>query len=231
MTCECGAEIIRRPGAGGPLPKRCYDCRPPRRPYGTRAAACTSCGKAVWRNPKLSREDITCNTCAVRRQGDLPAHRVIIWLRICPECSSNYLPIRENQVVCGQKCRKLREGQWNARKAREDPDFRAMRLTMNANRRAKTRYGLPPILQPRNVLKALIERDLGVCQLCQQPVKDATGPMGPSIDHIIPLSLGGEHAIHNCQLAHLACNTAKGNRIAAGQEPASRWPSEPLCAK
>jgi 5-methylcytosine-specific restriction endonuclease McrA len=34
-----------------------------------------------------------------------------------------------------------------------------------------------------------------------------------TVDHIIPLSKGGAHAVANLQLAHLACNIRKGNRI------------------
>jgi 5-methylcytosine-specific restriction endonuclease McrA len=36
--------------------------------------------------------------------------------------------------------------------------------------------------------------------------------MGPSLDHIEPLSLGGKHVPENVQITHLACNMAKGNR-------------------
>ena len=31
----------------------------------------------------------------------------------------------------------------------------------------------------------------------------------PSIDHIVPLSKGGEHSYANCALAHTGCNSAK----------------------
>ena len=50
-------------------------------------------------------------------------------------------------------------------------------------------------------------RDLGVCGLCDKPV------MGPiDIDHILPLSRGGEHSYANTQLAHHSCNRSKGAR-------------------
>lgn len=34
----------------------------------------------------------------------------------------------------------------------------------------------------------------------------------PTIDHILPISLGGNHDRENLQLAHSRCNTSKGNR-------------------
>jgi len=54
----------------------------------------------------------------------------------------------------------------------------------------------------------LLRRDRRRCGLCQRIVakKDA------SIDHIIPLSRGGEHSYRNTQLAHLECNRQKGAR-------------------
>lgn len=35
--------------------------------------------------------------------------------------------------------------------------------------------------------------------------------MSASLDHILPLSLGGAHSMANVQLAHLSCNHTKSN--------------------
>ena len=65
-------------------------------------------------------------------------------------------------------------------------------------------------------IDVLIRRDRGKCMLCGDPV-NLTAERGtrraPSIDHVVPLSLGGEHSYENCQLAHIECNSKKGNRI------------------
>jgi 5-methylcytosine-specific restriction endonuclease McrA len=37
--------------------------------------------------------------------------------------------------------------------------------------------------------------------------------MSASVDHIIPLVLGGEHSMANVQAAHLVCNLRKGDRL------------------
>lgn len=37
-------------------------------------------------------------------------------------------------------------------------------------------------------------------------------PLAASIDHVIPLSVGGDNTRANVQLAHRRCNTAKNNR-------------------
>ena len=41
-------------------------------------------------------------------------------------------------------------------------------------------------------------------------------PMSKSYDHIVPLTLGGEHSNRNLQLTHNICNVRKNNRIGNG---------------
>ena len=53
----------------------------------------------------------------------------------------------------------------------------------------------------------IVDRDRGVCCLCGKRVAKADR----SIDHILPLSMGGADAPHNVQLAHQRCNKAKSN--------------------
>jgi 5-methylcytosine-specific restriction endonuclease McrA len=62
-------------------------------------------------------------------------------------------------------------------------------------------------------LAVLIVRDGGRCQLCGKKIRAKKGMRGPSTDHIIPVSLGGEHSYANTQLAHLECNKRKNNRV------------------
>ena len=69
---------------------------------------------------------------------------------------------------------------------------------------------------PHVTLKSVMKRDGGLCKLCGKPV-DTTDRRGnglgyyyPTIDHIVPLSKGGEHVMSNVQLAHMICNSRKG---------------------
>jgi 5-methylcytosine-specific restriction endonuclease McrA len=55
-------------------------------------------------------------------------------------------------------------------------------------------------------------RDGWTCQLCRKPIDQSIAwphPMSPSVDHIVPLSRGGAHALSNVQSAHLGCNSSK----------------------
>lgn len=75
----------------------------------------------------------------------------------------------------------------------------------------------------RRRLKTMIEDGIVVvCGICDEPVvskatganRIAKGGKGSvTVDHIIPLSWGGEDELHNMQPAHGLCNQLKGNQI------------------
>jgi len=62
----------------------------------------------------------------------------------------------------------------------------------------------------------IFERDDWTCGICDLPVdREASwpDPNMPSLDHIQPLSLGGDHSRANTRCAHLGCNVRRGNRV------------------
>lgn len=65
-------------------------------------------------------------------------------------------------------------------------------------------------------LAALFDRDRGRCGVCGEEVERALkhpDPKSASVDHVVPLSKGGEHSYANTQLAHLDCNRRKGTKV------------------
>lgn len=63
---------------------------------------------------------------------------------------------------------------------------------------------------------ALLERDGEECGICGEAIDldlEHPDPLSKSIDHVIPISKGGEHSLTNCQLAHLGCNVRKSNKL------------------
>jgi 5-methylcytosine-specific restriction endonuclease McrA len=62
----------------------------------------------------------------------------------------------------------------------------------------------------------LAERDGTDCALCGEPV-DLTlawpDKWSPTRDHVVPVTHGGGNDAANLQLAHLSCNSRKGNRV------------------
>lgn len=71
----------------------------------------------------------------------------------------------------------------------------------------------------RKYFDYILERDEGVCYLCQLPVvPDGKAPLRPSVDHLIPVRphedvlSGGDEPV-NLGLAHVGCNGQKRNHI------------------
>lgn len=69
-------------------------------------------------------------------------------------------------------------------------------------------------------ISKLLERDKKICGICGLPVlPGATNHNDkPSIDHIIPIKLGGQHTWENVRLVHCGCNNSRGNRADGSYE-------------
>lgn len=60
-------------------------------------------------------------------------------------------------------------------------------------------------------------RTQNTCGICGREIDmslPGTDPMGPTVDHIIPIAKGGHPAdINNLQLAHRSCNRLKSDKL------------------
>jgi 5-methylcytosine-specific restriction endonuclease McrA len=67
----------------------------------------------------------------------------------------------------------------------------------------------------RELVPKLAEREGWVCHLCKgmiDPRLREPDPQRATIDHLVPLSLGGSRGSkRNMRLAHFACNSERGN--------------------
>lgn len=131
-----------------------------------------------------------------RRYGD-PKHRmpgeIVNGKRVCPTCR-----IDKRLTEYGQKqvyCKSCNVDRSRYRRAIES--------------------GNPGV---KLVSREVFMRDGWVCGLCHKsidPDAPKRSPWSASLDHIMPISLGGSHTLDNVQAAHLWCNQSKGNRIPA----------------
>jgi 5-methylcytosine-specific restriction endonuclease McrA len=86
----------------------------------------------------------------------------------------------------------------------------------NDRRRAK-KYGVE--YDSSITLKKLVARDGLRCAICggmcdwSDTKWGYSGPTYPSKDHIIPMAKGGPHIWENMQVAHVMCNSEKGDRV------------------
>lgn len=64
--------------------------------------------------------------------------------------------------------------------------------------------------------RKVFERDDWTCRLCGKAVASdevVPHPLAPTLDHIVPLALGGEHRYFNVQTAHFICNSRKSANV------------------
>jgi len=75
----------------------------------------------------------------------------------------------------------------------------------NAKRRAFLKNVMVEDINPEEIYI----RDRGICGICGLFVERKV----VTLDHIIPLSLGGSHTATNLQIAHRSCNSRKGIKL------------------
>lgn len=99
---------------------------------------------------------------------------------------------------------------------------RAKKKWRENNRDAAIMYAHNRRVQFENVTKEeftvqeIFVRDKGICHLCKKDIDLAFPrfhPLSLTIDHIIPISRGGDHTRANVKVAHWSCNCSKGNRL------------------
>ena len=92
------------------------------------------------------------------------------------------------------------------------------RMRNNHKRRALKRSALVENFSPLDVFL----RDKYRCQICgvktRPDYKNPYHPKYPNLDHIIPLSKGGEHSMKNTQCLCFQCNTTKQNKENFGDQ-------------
>ena len=101
---------------------------------------------------------------------------------------------------------------YHAEKWANDPEYRAQYAAAATRRRRL----LASAVQEPYLREDIFERDGWVCQLCQEPIDpELQYPESgyASIDHILPVSHGGDDTPDNVQAAHFGCNVSKGNRV------------------
>ena len=125
------------------------------------------------------------------------ASRARMWSRLrnvegvprdCIECGASFLAMPEARYVfCSPRC---------------------CNRAARRNRRASERQGFRSNVSWNDVVR----RSRNQCGICGFRIcSDAGHDWIATLDHIVPLALGGLHRQENVQLAHFICNTIKGN--------------------
>lgn len=141
--------------------------------------------------------------------------------------------LRTNKRVCSEGCRqeRLRESKrhsrqrWKQTEAGKASQARWHKTPKGRAAKRKGRAKRQGMLVSDAVAPSVVfERDGYVCQLCMRPTNPTSHYLDehyPTLDHIWPLSLGGEHTLENLWTAHRSCNIKKSNNLEG--IPADYW--------
>lgn len=141
---------------------------------------------------------------------------------ICEICGNSYL-VRDYVESCG--LRMARDNGVCSAECRAEKKKRVLRAAhkgrQDSHRQRAKKNGCE--YDSSVTLKKLIKRDGlqcalcgGMCDVSDHRWSEHSGPLYPSIDHIIPMSKGGGHVWGNVQIAHMICNSLKGDMQKGG---------------
>lgn len=169
-----------------------------------------------------------CKRClaAAARSRYTPVEKVDLPPIYCLQCGGKFVPRSTRVMMCSAECARSRKRALDAvqqgnNRERANVSSRAWternkaKVADNSRRYRARKVGA--VVEHFSRL-SVFERDNWVCGICKRPVnKNASFPAwdSPSLDHVIPLSRGGEHSMTNSQTAHLRCNLSKGDRMVA----------------
>jgi len=123
----------------------------------------------------------------------------------CNRCGSHYYASVKQQQICSDKCRE--EGRLESKR-------KAKSKRRAIIRRAPKSENVDPF--------KVFDRDGWRCQICMKKTlrskRGTPHDMAPELDHILPLSKGGDHSYANTQCTCRKCNGLKSDNV-YGQIP------------
>lgn len=178
--------------------KSCYRAWYVKRSGGMAERNCDACGSSMLVTARRAKEPRAFCSRKCKSDARLLEGRAIravtMFIRAaarppCPQCGKQMPAMRSDAVYCSAECSSRAHGL----------------------KRGNERIGPG---RRRDVERAyIVERDGGRCHLCGAKPKGAE----LTIDHILPLALGGTHSPENLAVACRSCNCAKGSRAANDQ--------------
>lgn len=200
------------------------ECRPPVWPvvsyWRQYDCTCRVCGNAF--------RSATPNSCICGRECHLEAerqrrreskekqHKERAEEHTCEQCGSVFCAVYPYKIrsFCSSQCAKRHARARRAAQGKRDGTHQ---------QRART-YGVAYMYF--DVVAEVLERDGWRCYLCAvdtpQELRGTMKDNAPEVDHVVPLSKGGEHVPWNCRCACRKCNIDKADSVFRWQQK-SLW--------
>lgn len=242
-TCEsCGTPIEQLSGSGRPR-RFCVVCRPVKYVRVDRARTCEVCGASFEANANAkfcsnrcrqqNRPRVSCSSCggptgwtAGRRESATCSACRRPPISPCEFCGESFKAVRRSAGgrtrFCSRRCARRAEIAGGTHALGIPALTEEQQAELKRVRAEKaTRYRRAKLLGVERepyTRDEIAERDGYVCWLCGEPVDMGLRhphPRSASVDHFIPLSLGGDDTRANVYLAHLGENLARGSRWAS----------------
>lgn len=216
---QCGSEFTPKIKRGWFCSKPCQQAARVRRPAIENARrrrktairrellprrACRHCGRSF--KPRRRSTAVYCSErCGIaawdkRKKAERRAQLPLVE---CAGCGKRFQARRAGVRTCGDRCAKRAWVNLNKDRAHEAVLRRRARLK-----------GV--FVESVNRI-AVFVRDEWTCRLCGRPTPrrliGTRSPDRPTVDHIVPVSRGGEHAYHNVQCVCSRCNSRKGATV------------------
>jgi 5-methylcytosine-specific restriction endonuclease McrA len=121
---------------------------------------------------------------------------------LCRVCGTTFVS-RHRNVTCGDDCYLAYHG----------ADYARQKAIDRRARRARLRDAFVEKVDPQQVFAA----DGYRCHICNGMTsigEQVPHPRAPTVDHVIPLAVGGKHEYANCRTACFLCNSLKRDVVA-----------------
>jgi hypothetical protein len=163
--------------------------------------------------PTYSKQRTCGRACGEKLKNRIPVEKVLsskVFFKHCIICESLFASkLKQGKTCKDQNCKDELVRINGREQYRKNPD----RFKVAAHRR---RSLLLSAFVEDVSLDYIGNRDKWICHLCNEKIdKNLSGrnPLMPSLDHILPLSKGGEHSNKNVRISHLRCNLKKNNKV------------------
>jgi 5-methylcytosine-specific restriction endonuclease McrA len=183
--------------------RACAQCNTAFKPCRERQVYCSTGCRVAASNDRAKSD----GRSAVWQSNANARKRRKLMTSMCVVCGAAFTHRSIGRRYCSNRCGA--KASYEARKG--TPEYRELRNGCDQRRRARKRTHVVEKFTSAEIFA----RDRYRCHICGATCNSAArvpDAMAPTVDHLVPLALGGEHTKANTATACFRCNSVKGER-------------------